>query len=139
MKRPSMNGVLMGAALLIAERGTCPRLKTGALIADSRGRIRSWGYNGTLSGMAHCDHPADDKPCTQAEHAERNAIFDAARNGIAVGGQRMYTTHAPCLECARAIIQAGIVHVYYNQAYRLTDGLDLLQAAEVKITKHRVL
>ena len=42
------------------------------------------------------------------EHAERNAIYNAARHGIKVCGCRMYCLRMPCADCARAIIQVGI-------------------------------
>ena len=43
------------------------------------------------------------------EHAERNAIFAAARRGIATAGAHLTTTFFPCIDCARAIVQSGIV------------------------------
>ena len=45
------------------------------------------------------------------EHAERNAIYSAARAGVALAGARMYVELMPCVDCARAIIQAGISEV----------------------------
>lgn len=45
------------------------------------------------------------------EHAERHAIFAAARGGIATAGARLTTTFFPCIDCARAIVDAGIVCV----------------------------
>ena len=45
------------------------------------------------------------------EHAERNAIMNAARVGIPLEGCTLYCQWLPCADCARAIIQAGIVAV----------------------------
>lgn len=45
------------------------------------------------------------------EHAERHAIFAAARRGIATAGARLTTTFFPCIDCARAIVDAGITCV----------------------------
>lgn len=45
------------------------------------------------------------------EHAERHAIFAAARRGIATAGATLTTTFFPCIDCARAIVDAGIVCV----------------------------
>src|SRR5271163_3894937 len=42
------------------------------------------------------------------EHAERHAIFEAARRGIATAGGRLTTTFFPCIDCARAIVDSGI-------------------------------
>jgi len=41
------------------------------------------------------------------EHAERRAIFEAARRGVATNGAHMTTTFFPCIDCARAIVEAG--------------------------------
>lgn len=71
--------------------------------------------------------------CTIAEHAERNAIAYAARYGQGTDGADLYCTHAPCVDCARAIINSGICRVLYRTPYRLTDGLDLLEKAGVEI------
>jgi len=46
------------------------------------------------------------------EHSERNAIFKAAKKGIALEGSEMYVNYFPCADCARAIIQSGIKKVY---------------------------
>jgi len=43
------------------------------------------------------------------EHAERHAIFQAARAGAATKGAHLTTTFFPCIDCARAIVDAGIV------------------------------
>jgi dCMP deaminase len=49
------------------------------------------------------------------EHAERNAIYQAARRGLSTEGCTMFVELTPCVECARAIIQAGITQVVINQ------------------------
>jgi dCMP deaminase len=43
------------------------------------------------------------------EHAERRAIFEAARRGVATAGAYLTTTFFPCIDCARAIVDAGVV------------------------------
>ena len=45
------------------------------------------------------------------EHDVRNAIYNAARNGIKLLDSRIYVNAHPCHDCARAIYQAGIVEV----------------------------
>ncbi|HXW20403.1 MAG TPA: deaminase [Roseiarcus sp.] len=45
------------------------------------------------------------------EHAERRAIFAAARRGIATAGARMTSTFFPCIDCARAIVEAGVTRL----------------------------
>lgn len=121
---------MLRIAYEFAERGTCNRLKVGAVIAESQGRILGHGYNGTLPGFEHCSHvtsgDALDQPCRMAIHAEMNAIANAHRNGVPVQGATLYTTHSPCVECAKAIGAAGISCVYYGTPYRSMMGVGWL-------------
>lgn len=71
--------------------------------------------------------------CQIAEHAERNAIAFAARYGTALEGSELYVTHAPCLACARTVINAGIKVVRFTHPYRLTAGVELLEQAGIKV------
>ena len=71
--------------------------------------------------------------CTVVEHAERNAIAFAAREGIRLGDSDAYCTHAPCADCARALLGTGIQSLVYMTPYRLTDGMELLRAAGIKV------
>jgi dCMP deaminase len=132
--RPTIAEMLMQHALVTSLRGTCSRLQVGAVVADSRGVILTSGYNGSLPGMPHCVHTTDE-PCTVASHAERNALYWAARRGIAVEGQQMYTTHAMCVECAKGIVQSGLHAVTYLWTYRDDSGLRLLRDAGVEVNR----
>ena len=82
----------------------------GAVIADSNNRILSIGYNGFPSGCDDEDETKHQRPAKYlyTEHAERNAIYSAARNGISLNGSIIYLSWFPCADCARAIIQSGI-------------------------------
>lgn len=123
----------MSAAHLISKRGTCSRRQVGSVIADPRGSIVVWSYNGTLAGMPHCAGHTDYQPCTSSEHAERSGIYWAARRGVPLEGCSMFITDGPCVACARGIVQAGIVRVVYDRSYRDDQGLILLLAAGLKV------
>lgn len=71
--------------------------------------------------------------CQVAEHAERNAIAFAARYGLALDRGELHCTHAPCLQCSRSIINAGITRVSYLVPYRLTEGVELLAHAGLDV------
>lgn len=71
--------------------------------------------------------------CDIAEHAERNAIAYAARYGLSTDQSTLYSTHEPCLDCSRAIINAGIIRVFYETPYRKHDGIALLTQAGVDV------
>jgi len=64
-----------------------------------------------------------------AEHAERNGVAYAARLGLALEGSTLYVTHAPCYDCARSIINAGVERVLFGEYYRDDRGLELMRQA----------
>lgn len=68
-------------------------------------------------------------------HAERNALDKLSRHGGGALGAAMFTTHAPCIECAKSIHVAGITEVYYSEEYRSTDGLDFLRKCKIAVEK----
>jgi dCMP deaminase len=72
--------------------------------------IRSTGFNGFPRGIDDNISARQERPAKYrwTEHAERNAIFNAARIGISTEGCTCYVNWFPCIECARGIIQAGI-------------------------------
>ena len=149
--RPDRDEVLMTVAAVFATRSTCSRLHVGAVFSRD-GRILVTGYNGAPAGLPHCDHScncleamkghaghnpacASELPCTQAEHAERNAIAWAARHGVKLEGSEVHVTHMPCLPCAMAMINAGVVAVHFRESYRLRDGIELLRSAGVQLSQ----
>lgn len=71
--------------------------------------------------------------CTVVEHAERNAIAFAARHGIALGDSSVYCTHAPCLDCARALLGTGIQSITFEIPYRLKAGVELLRSQKIQV------
>lgn len=141
----------MRTADLWAEKGTCSRLQVGAVFARE-GRILVQGYNGAPAGLPHCDHACDCgqvekskvvgvgycsadcrslQPCDRAVHAEQNGIAWAAREGVGLKGSHLYSTHEPCINCARSIINAGVEVVTFRHPYRLHDGINLLYEAGI--------
>lgn len=130
--RPSFHELMMETALIWSRRGTCSRLRVGAVLAD-RNRILAQGYNGNVSGMNHCPDPHLDGPCETAVHAEENVLYFAADRGIATRGTTLYVTHSPCFRCSRGLVNAGIVQVIYGEPYRSLDGVKLLRDAGVKV------
>ncbi len=83
----------------------------GCVIAGPSNEIRSAGFNGLPRRVDDLDEERHVRPAKYrwAEHAERNAIYNAARVGIPLQGCRMYLPWFPCMDCARAIIQCGLV------------------------------
>ena len=123
MERITWDQFFMAQCHLLAVRSTCTRLAVGATIVRDN-RIVAGGYNGSISGGDHCiDHGCYvvDNHCIRTIHAEMNALLQCSKYGIPVAGSTLYVTHFPCLQCSKAIIQAGIRQVIYSTDYRNND------------------
>src|SRR5260370_34651295 len=85
----------------------------GCVIVGPDNEVRSTGFNGFPRGVNDEVESRHERPAKYkwTEHAERNAIYNAARVGIPIEGCRIYLPWFPCMECARAIIQTGIVEL----------------------------
>lgn len=107
-------GKYLGIVNEVAKLSKDSSTKAGALILGPSKEIRSLGYNGAPRG---CSADEDARGTERPEkyywmsHAELNAITNAARVGTQLDGCSMLVTHYPCMDCARAIIQAGIKHL----------------------------
>jgi len=113
------------------------RLKVGSVILRDD-RIVSTGRNGCVSGGSNvCEYKEGGQLITKQEviHAEANAILWAARSGVPLDGCSIVTTHQPCMECAKMIIQSGINEVYYQEKYRDDTGLLFLESNNIKVMK----
>lgn len=117
--RPSWDQYFLKLAMLASERATCPRMHCGCVIVKDR-YVLSTGYNGSLPGLDHCDDVGClivDGHCVRTNHAEMNAIAQAARHGVALEGATAYVTNMPCTTCAKALLAAGIVRVVVFSDY----------------------
>lgn len=119
-------------ARIWAENSYCKRRQVGALLVKDK-TIISDGYNGTPSGFPNVCEDENDTTFPYVLHAEANAIAKVAQSNNSSDGATLYVTASPCIECAKLIIQAGIKRVVYSEKYRLTDGIDLLERAGVKV------
>jgi len=92
--------------------------QVGAVIVGEDRTPGPYGYNGF---PRYVDDEVEERHARPSkyewtEHAERNAIYNAARMGVALKGGTIYVTHVPCTDCARAIIQVGITRVVTDAA-----------------------
>ena len=110
------------------------RDKVGAVIVDSVGNIQI-GYNGTPSGFPNVCEDENGVTLPEVLHAESNAILKAARSTISTQGSTLFVTLSPCVECAKLIIQSGIKHVVFENEYRNTSGIELLQKSGILVTR----
>ena len=88
--------------------------KCGCVIIGKNNEILSTGYNSFPRGVDDNIDLRHQRPVKYlyTEHAERNAIYNAARNGVKLEGTIMILKWYPCANCARAIIQSGIKKIY---------------------------
>ncbi|MEM9439087.1 MAG: dCMP deaminase family protein [Pseudomonadota bacterium] len=87
--------------------------RIGCVIVGPDRLLRASGYNGFVRGIDDDVSERHGRPqkYSWTEHAERNAIFNAARIGISLEGCTVYLNWFPCIDCARAIVQAGIIRL----------------------------
>lgn len=145
----------MWGKLSVAERK-----KVGCIVVKDN-QIISDGYNGTPSGFDNkCesliqktfDNSTEEysliedgfyikgiglaeKNATKPEvlHAESNALMKLAISTQSSKDATVYVTLSPCFECSKLIIQAQIKRVVFSEKYRVTDGLDLLKKAGIRV------
>ncbi len=137
----------MDIAELTAKLSYAKRLNVGAVIVKGN-QILSSGYNGMPSGWENnCEYEipeqidSESRTITPAHlvskpevlHAEMNALMRLAASSESSRGASLVITHAPCLDCAKAVYQAGIETIYYKYDYRSNAGIEFLQKTGVKV------
>ncbi len=148
-KRPHWDEYFMNIAKVVASRSNCMKRHVAAVIVKDR-RVISTGYNGTPRGLKNCNEGGCPR-CNQfaeagarldeclCSHGEENALIQAAYHGISIKDAILYTTFAPCLMCAKMIINAGIKEVVYNIDYPLNDtALNLFQQIGISLRQFKV-
>ena len=151
----------MKAAEVYAQLSSAKRLQVGCVVVKDN-TIIGIGYNGMPAGWDNnceykdypdkwsgrheyvdLDYPLQEPDGTyyrlktrpEVLHAETNAIAKIARSTNSSEGAALFVTHAPCLDCAKIIHQAGINSVYYRNTYRSTDGIDFLEKCNINVKK----
>lgn len=132
METPSWERYFLEIAVSVSRRATCPVRSVGAVFVNpDTDSILSVGYNGAPRGTAHCGSgcatrkQGENQSVCRAVHAETNAIYNAALNGVNLNGSDVYLTLSPCENCSKALIQVGVLSVTYleTSSYPL-DWLD---------------
>ncbi|TWS94782.1 MULTISPECIES: cytidine/deoxycytidylate deaminase family protein [unclassified Streptococcus] len=140
-ERLSWQDYFMANAELISKRSTCNRAYVGAVLVKDK-RIIATGYNGGVSKTANCDdigHQMDSGHCIRTVHAEMNALIQCAKEGISTAETELYVTHFPCVNCTKALLQAGIGKITYKTEYRPHPfAIKLLEDKQIPYIKHEV-
>lgn len=143
MARPNWDQYFMRMAMLAASRSTCLRRHVGAVVVKDR-MVLATGYNDTPRGLPNCGEGGCDRcvsgvPSGQALetclclHAEQNCIIQAAYHGVAIAGAAIYTTHQPCLTCAKMIVNVGIRRIVFAGDYPDPLAREMLEQAGIAL------
>ena len=146
-KRPDWDQYFMDIARVVASRSNCMKRKVAAIIVRDK-RVISTGYNGTPRGTRNCNEGGCPRCNGMAasgtgleeclcSHGEENAIVQASYHGVSLKDATIYTTFAPCLMCAKMIINSGIREVVYNLEYPL-NGSSFRLFGEAGITARQL-
>ncbi len=108
----------MGVAELSAMRSKDPSTQVGACIVNAKKRIVGIGYNGFPIGIDDDVYPWESEggfletKYPYVVHAEPNAILNST---VSLENATLYVTLFPCHECAKLIIQSGIIEIVYGE------------------------
>lgn len=142
MLSTSWDWYFMNMGELAATRSKDESTKLGCIIVGPDREVRSTGYNSFPRGINDNLPERQERPAKYRffEHAERNAIYNAARVGTPLKGCTLYCSWPPCTDCARGIIQVGITEVVVmtldvplRWLEDLTASLQMLREAGVRI------
>ena len=142
MERPSWDEYFMDITRLVARRSTCIRRQVGAVMVKDK-NILATGYNGTPTGITHCDVtgclreqlkvPSGERhELCRGLHAEQNAIIQAARHGVNIADSVLYCTDSPCIICTKMLINAGISKVIYLKGYADQLSMEMLKESGIE-------
>ena len=151
--KPKFLNAHMKAAEVYSQLSSARRLQVGCVVVKDN-TIIGIGYNGMPSGWDNdCEKRSyinidpkwqylDEDGSTyslvtrpEVLHAESNALAKIARSTNSSEGASLFVTHAPCLDCAKMMYQAGINSVYYRNSYRDNSGVDFLKECNIEVEK----
>lgn len=143
MERPSWDEYFMEIACLVSRRSTCLRRQVGAVMVKGK-NILATGYNGTPSGITHCEQvgclrqqlnvPSGERhELCRGLHAEQNAIIQAAKHGINIADATLYCTNSPCIICSKMLINAGVQRIIYQEGYPDLLSMEMLAESGVEV------
>lgn len=146
MERPGWDQYFMDITAVVAKRSTCLRRRVGAILVKDK-RILTSGYNGAPVGLKHCLEigclreqmgvPSGERhELCRGLHAEQNVVIQAAVHGIAIRDSICYSTHQPCLLCAKILINAGVRKVIFQGDYPDPLALETFSEAEVELVHY---
>ena len=131
--RPPLYEVYMRMAEELAKRSSCVRLQVGTVLTDADlENVVAIGYNGNAKGFPNrCD--SDEPGSCGCIHSEQNALVKAPGH---LRGKVAFVTASPCGRCAKLMIQANVTHLFYREAYRNPEGINVLKQGGVTVVHY---
>lgn len=129
MKNITWDEYFIGLAQLSAKRSKDPNTKVGACLVDQNKRVIGLGYNGMPKGNDNFPWEREGKPIDTKYpyviHAEMNAILNSTK---LIKDASIYVSLFPCSNCAKLLVQAGVIEVVYSDdKYKGTEDDDIAQ------------
>jgi dCMP deaminase len=117
--------------------------QVGCAVRGLSNEVLAIGYNGLPRHIQYTEErDARPEKYYWYEHAERNAIYNAARTGTSLVMSMFYLNLFPCVDCARGIIQVGasaVVVPSFSVPERWLDkmerALKMLAESNIKVRK----
>ena len=143
----SFDQMFMMLSYVVAMKSKDCSTTVGCVVVGSDNEIRSVGYNNFVRGWDDDDPKNHERPYKYeiTEHSERNAFYNALRSGVSLKGCKIYVPWHPCCDCARAIVQSGLIEVILHKEYpsdindKWTDSQqtasDILKQGGVRVRK----
>ena len=138
------DGKFIGMTDHVAQWSKDKSHKVGCVIVNDKQAILAVGYNGFPRGIDDEVEERHERPAKYkwTEHSERNAIYNAAYEGVSLRDSTAYVNFFPCTDCARGMIQCGVKRVVapkpdfdhhkYGEDFRV--ALEMLTEAKLEIT-----
>lgn len=141
IERIPIDEYFLKIAAVVAERSTCRRRKVGAVAVKDK-QILSTGYNGAARNMKDClelgclrdenNIPSGKMhEICRAIHAEQNVIIQCSLHGVSLEGATVYSTHTPCILCAKMLINAKIKRLVSFKEYTDDSFVELFKSAGI--------
>lgn len=144
--RPDIDEYFLKIAKVVGERATCVRRKIGAVAVINK-HIIATGYNGAPAGILDCLElgclrdqmnvkSGSPHEICRSVHAEQNVIIQAAVHGSSIKDATIYCTTAPCAQCARMLVNAGIKRYVCFVDYPNKEARYLFKRAGIDFEVH---
>lgn len=120
----SWDKYFLDMAVFVSGKSKDKSTKVGCVFVGPDNEILSTGFNGFPRGVDDDRAERHERPekYIWTEHAERNAIYNAARTGTSLKGAKAYVTWYPCIDCARGLAQVGVIEIICPEPRDIPDN-----------------